>query len=159
MLPATDKQVLRVDTLVVGNRCARRSQVLGLLASIAAVFPDFVRHNRETPNTTGLELAPAARDYWDRGGPDVLDDYLPRVGDVMPQSNWVSLVMGVSILFNLMGVGNRFLLWRIDAARVRAEREIEACFGAGTTLGDIARMDPDRGALGRESGSRRRSIA
>jgi hypothetical protein len=154
MLPATDKQVLRVDTLVVGNGCARRSQVLGLLASVAAVFPDFVRHNRETPNTTGLELAPAARDYWDRGGPDTLDDYLPRVGDVMPQSNWVSLVMGVSILFNLMGVGNRFFLWRIDAARVRAEREIAACFGAATTLGDIARMDasgaPSKEGIGEE---------
>jgi hypothetical protein len=142
MLPPTDRQVLRVDTLVVGNGCARRSQVLGLLASIAGVFPDFVRHNRETPNTTGLELAPAAKDYWDRGGPDVLDDYLPRVGDVMPQSNWVSLVMGVSILFNLMGVGNRFVLWRIDAARVRAEREIGDCFGPATTLGDIARIEP-----------------
>jgi hypothetical protein len=142
MLPPTDRQVLRVDTLVVGNGCARRSQVLGLLGAIAGVFPDFVRHNRETPNTTGLELAPAAKDYWDHGGPDVLDDYLPRVGDVMPQSNWVSLVMGVSILFNLMGVGNRFVLWRIDAARVRAEHDISACFGPGATLGDIARLEP-----------------
>jgi len=60
----------------------------------------------------------------------------------MPQSNWVSLVMGVSILFNLMGVGNRFVLWRIDAARVRAEHDISACFGPGATLGDIARLEP-----------------
>jgi NMT1-like family len=142
MLPPTDREVLRVETLIVGNGCARRSQVLGLIASIGGVFPDFVRHNRETPNTTGLELAPAAKDYWERGGPDLVDDYLPRVADVMPQSNWVSLVMGVSILFNLMGVGNRFVLWRIDAARVRAERQIAACFGAGTTLGDIAMIDP-----------------
>src|SRR5262249_8115450 len=67
---------------------------------------------------------------------------LPRVSDVMPMSNWVHLAMAVSILFNLMGVANRFILWRIDAARVRSEREISACFGPTATLGDIARLTP-----------------
>jgi hypothetical protein len=67
-------------------------------------------------------------------------------------SNWLHLVMAVSILFNVMGVANRFVLWRIDAARVHAEQEISACFGAGTTLGDIERLPPQgdllRDALG-----------
>jgi hypothetical protein len=57
--------------------------------------------------------------------------------------------MGVSILFNLMGVANRFALWRIDAARVRAERELGALFGPAATLGDIARVQP-KGDLLRE---------
>ena len=142
LLPPTDRQVLRVDTLVVGNGCARRSQVMGLMASLSMVFPDLVRHNRETPNATGLEIAPAARSFTDNGGPELLDDYLPRVADVMPPSNWVHLVMAVSVLFNLMGVANRFVLWRIDAARVRYEQEIEGCFGSSTTIGDIARLTP-----------------
>ena len=60
----------------------------------------------------------------------------------MPPSNWVHLVMAVSVLFNLMGVANRFVLWRIDAARVRSEQEIEGCFGPSTTIGDIARLTP-----------------
>jgi hypothetical protein len=50
--------------------------------------------------------------------------------------------MAVSVIFNLMGMANRFVLWRIDAARVRAEQEIAACFGPATTMGDIARMTP-----------------
>ena len=123
MLPPVDKEVLRVDTLVVGNGCARRSQVMGLLTALGEVFPDLTRHNRETPNLTGLEVAPAAKG-WLETGPEVIDEYLPRVSDVMPPSNWVHLVMAISILFNVMGIANRFVLWRIDAARVRAEHEI-----------------------------------
>jgi hypothetical protein len=142
MLPPVDKQVLRVDTLILGNGCARRSQVIGLLSSIADVFPDFIRHNRETPNATGLDLASAAKGFRDNGGPELLDEYLPRVSDVMPPSNWVHLGLGLSVLFNVMGIANRFILWRIDAARVRSEQEIATCFGPTTTLGDISRMDP-----------------
>jgi TRAP-type uncharacterized transport system substrate-binding protein len=153
MLPPVDKEVLRVDTLVVGNGCARRSQVMGLLTALGDVFPDVARHNRETPNTTGLDVAPAASAYYG-SGPEVLDDYFPRVSDVMPTSNWLHLVMAVSILFNVMGVANRFVLWRIDAARVHAELEISACFGKGSTLGDIERLPPAgdllRDALGAE---------
>src|SRR5207248_3047284 len=118
----------------------------GLMTALSDVFPDLVRHDRDTPNATGLDVAPAAKNFVDAGGPETLDQYLPRVSDLMPPTNWVHLVMAVSVLFNLMGVGNRFLLWRIDAARVRAEREIELCFGAATTLGDIARAEP-RGDL------------
>jgi TRAP-type uncharacterized transport system substrate-binding protein len=143
MLPPTDREVLRVDTLVVGNGCAKRSQVMGLVAALSDVFPDLPRHNKETPNTSGLDLAPAAKAYFDNGGPELLDEYLPRVSDVMPPSNWVHLFLGVSVLFNIMGAANRFVLWRIDAARVRAEEEIAACFGPKITLGDIARLDPE----------------
>lgn len=143
MLPPVDKRVLRVDTLVVGNGCGSRSATLGLMAALREELPDFVRHNKDTPNASGLELSSAAKSFFDSDGPELLDRYLPRLSDVMPPSNWVHVVMGVSILFNLMGVGNRFVLWRIDAARVKSENEIAHCFGPGTTLGDIARLDPE----------------
>jgi TRAP-type uncharacterized transport system substrate-binding protein len=146
MLPPVDKEVLRVDTLVLGNGCARRSQVMGLLAALSDVFPDLVRHNKETPNTTGLPVAPAAQSWID-SGPELLDAYFPRVSDVMPPSNWVHLMLGVSVLFNALGLANRVVLWRIDAARVRAEQEIARCFGPGSTLGDIARLTPSAAPL------------
>lgn len=148
MLPPVDKEVLRVDTLVVGNRCASRSQTLGLLTALAATHPDFVRHNKTTPNKSGLELAAASRGFFDKEGLEVVDEYFPRVGDLMPPSNWVHVVMAVSLLFNAMGVANRFRLWRIDAARVKAEQELAACFGAGATLGDLARFDPAKWPAG-----------
>jgi hypothetical protein len=152
MLPPVDKEVLRIDTLVVGNACASRSQVMGLCAALADVFPELPRHNKETPNTSGLDVAPAAKTYWDTG-PELLDEYLPRVADVMPPSNWLHLIMGISILFNIMGIGNRFILWRIDAARVRAEHEIAHCFGPAMTLGDIARITPSGDLLRAEIGA------
>jgi hypothetical protein len=148
MLPPVDKRVLRIETLVVGNGCARRSQVLGLMTLLAQSSPDFVRHNRETPNESGFELADAAKGYFERDGTEALDTYFPRLGDVMPPSNWVHVLMGVSVLFNVMGFGNRFRLWRVDAARVKADQDLARLFGVGTTLGDIARIAPENELLG-----------
>ena len=143
MLPPVDKEVLRVETLVVENGCAGRAGTLGLMAALAEVFPDFVQHNKTTPNRSGLELAPGAKSFFDNDGPELLDEVLPRLSNVMPPSNWVHLVMGISILFNAMGVANRFVLWRIDAARVKAEQRIARCFGPATTMGDIARTEAE----------------
>ena len=147
MLPPSDKEVLRVATLVVDNGCAGRSGTMGLMSALAEVFPDFVRHNKDAPNTSGLEVAPAAKSFIEHDGPDILDEYLPRLSNVMPPGNWVHLVMVVSVLFNVMGIANRFVLWRIDAERVKSEQQIARCFGPRKTLGDIARLHPSGNLL------------
>jgi TRAP-type uncharacterized transport system substrate-binding protein len=143
VLPAQDKRVLRVDTLVVMNSCASRSATIDLLSVIRQKFPDFVRHNKETPNATGLELADAAKGFFEHDGPEIADEYIPWLVDVMPPANWAYVVMGVSLLFNAMGAGHRFRLWRIDDARVKLENELTGLFGSSVTLGDIARTEPD----------------
>jgi hypothetical protein len=112
-------------------------------------FPDFIRHNKETPNTTGLEPSVTARGFFDRGGPELADEYVPWLVDVMPPANWAYVVMGVSLLFNAMGAGHRFRLWRIDDARVKLESELSPLFGANVTLGDISRTAP-KGKLAAE---------
>jgi TRAP-type uncharacterized transport system substrate-binding protein len=142
VLPPVDKRVLRVDTLIVGNGCASRSATLDLLSLVARQFPDFIAHNQETANKTDLELTPAARDFFEHGGPELAEKYFPWLVDVMPPANWAYFVMGASLLFNAMGLGHRFRLWRIDVARVKLEAEIAALFGSTTTLGDIARAQP-----------------
>jgi hypothetical protein len=143
MLPPVDKEVLRVQTVVVASRCVRRSQVLGLLTAMTDLFPDLVRFQRDTPNQTGLEISTPAKSFYAHDGLDVLDEYFPRLGDLMPPGNWVHVLMAVSILFNIMGLANRFVLWRIDAHRVRAEQDIARSFGPTATLGDIARWQPE----------------
>jgi hypothetical protein len=143
LLPKEDKRVLRVETLVLSNGCAARSATMDLLSLLAEEFPDFVRHNRSTPNTTGLTLDPAAHDFFERSGPELADQYLPWLVDVMPPANWVYVVMGVSLLFNAMDLGHRFRLWRIDAARVALEGRLAKVFGAAITVGDLARAAPD----------------
>lgn len=144
LLPAKDKRVLRVDTLLVTNGCASRSAIIELLTVVREQLPDFVRHNKETPNTTGLELADAAKGFFDHDGPELADEYVPWLVDVMPPANWAYIVMGVSLLFNAMGIGHRFRLWRIDDARVKLENELSTMFGPSVTLGDIARAEPSR---------------
>lgn len=138
-LPAQDKHVLRIDTLVVGNGCASRSATVAMMTALTRRFPDFVRHNKQTTNTSGLELAPAAANYFDHEGPELADDYVPWLVDVMPPANWGYVIMAVSLLFNIMGFGHRFRLWRIDARRVKLESELGNLFGPTATLSDIAR--------------------
>jgi TRAP-type uncharacterized transport system substrate-binding protein len=142
VIPPVDKRVLRVDTLVVGNGCASRSATLDLMTVIQRRHPDFIRHNKESPNATGLEVASAARGFFAEEGPELADEYVPWLVDVMPPANWAYIVMAVSLLFNAMGFGHRFRLWRIDASRVKLENEMAALFGPTTTLGDIERAKP-----------------
>ncbi|HEY8038177.1 MAG TPA: hypothetical protein VIF15_00210, partial [Polyangiaceae bacterium] len=123
-IPRLDKKVITVETVLVGNGCASRVATIDLLGVVSSQLPDFVRHNRETPNTTGLALSPVAADYFANEGPQLADIYLPWLVDVMPPANWAYVVMGVSLLFNAMGFGHRFRLWRIDAARVKLEGEL-----------------------------------
>lgn len=141
-LPRELKNVLRVDTLLVGNGCASLSRTQGLMTAVAAVFPNFVRHNRGDPNATGLPLNPVARSFFDDEGPDLLGRFAPWLVDVMPAASWMQLVVGFSMLFSAMTLWHRFRLWRIDALRVRIERDVPALFGPGTTVGDIASMAP-----------------
>lgn len=142
LLPPTDRTVLRVDTLVVVHSCAVRSQKIAMLSLLADALPDFVRHNQETPNRTGLPLSDASRQFFQNGGPEFLDTWMPRVSDVMPPENWVYTVMGISILFNIMGFGHRFRLWRIDANRVNVEMRIGRVFGPTTTVDEIGALEP-----------------
>ncbi len=142
MLPPEDKRVLRVGTLIVGNGCASRSELQSFMGLIATVFPDFVRHNRDTPNMTGLPLSPAARTYFDNQGPDVVGEYAPWVIDVMPTASWIQLLFGISILFNVMTFWHKFRLWRIDANRVRLEGFLPLIFGPTWTPAEIASQEP-----------------
>jgi TRAP-type uncharacterized transport system substrate-binding protein len=142
VLPGEAKDVLQVDTLIVGNRCARRSVTQGLITVLVAVFPDFERYNRDTPNRTGLPLAPAARSYFEHEGPDLVGVYAPWAFDIMPTASWVQLILGISLLFNAKALWHRFYLSRIDANRMRTEDAIPLLFGSGVTVGEIAEMPP-----------------
>src|SRR5215510_834995 len=143
LLPGEAKDVLQVDTLIVGNRCARRSVTQGFITVLARVFPDFVRYNRDTPNRSGLPLAPAARSYFDDDGPDILSVHAPWVIDIMPTASWVQLILAVSLLLNAKSMWHRFRLRRIHANRRRTERTISLLVGSGVTVSEIADMAPN----------------
>ncbi len=143
-VPSTDRTVMKIETLLLGNGCAGRVATVDLLTLVSSEHPEFLRHNEDTPNTTGLLLAPSAADYFTNGGPQLADEYVPWLVDVMPPANWAYVVMAVSLLFNVMGAGHRFRLWRIDAARVKLEGDLGHLFPPSTTLGDIQRTGPDK---------------
>jgi TRAP-type uncharacterized transport system substrate-binding protein len=149
-VPKSDKVVMKVETLVLENGCASRVASMDLLTLLSAEFPDFIRHNKDTPNTTLLPLSPAAADFFANDGPRIADEYAPWLVNIMPPANWAYIVMGVSLLFNAMGFGHRFRLWRIDADRVKLEDELASFFPPSTTLGDIERTTPNADFESRE---------
>lgn len=143
VLPPVDKKVLRVDTLVVGNGCASRSQTIGLLQLLDSAFPNFIGYNRSRSNSVGIEQSSAARDFLANRGPELMDQYAPWLVDLVPIGSLAHLVLVVSVLFNLMGAGNRFRLWRIDANRVNLENALAEFFGPTVLFSEIARLQPD----------------
>jgi TRAP-type uncharacterized transport system substrate-binding protein len=142
-LPSTDKRVIQIDTLVIGNGCARESATQGVITILANVFPDFVRVNRERANATGLRLASAAASYYNDGAPDPVGAYAPWVIDIMPTARWLQLAFAISLLFGAQAVWHRFRLWRIDAQRVHLEDEVSRLFEPGITVAEIATMVPE----------------
>ena len=142
MYPAADRKVLRVNTLIVGNGCARRSQTLGLLTTLNELDPEFLAHNRETGNRSGLPMNAAAKSYFDHQGLEPADEYLPWLVDIMPASFWVNVFLAISLLFNFMSLGNRFRLWRIDAARLQIEADVAKLLGPSLSTEDIERLEP-----------------
>jgi len=139
-LPPEDKQVLQIDTLVVGNGCASNGVTQGFLQALAEVFPTFIRENRDQSNVTGLPLAAVAKSYYETEGPDLLGRYAPWAVDIMPLATWIQLFVGISALFSGMRVWHRFRLWRLDANRVKIERDLPALFGPGVTVDEIVAM-------------------
>ena len=142
-LPSEDKKVLQVDALIVGNGCAPDGVTQGFLTAVAEVFPNFVSHNKGQPNLTGLPLATVAANFYSAEGPDLLGKYAPWAVDIMPQPTWIQLGVAFSVLFSGMALWHRFRLWRIDANRVKIEREIAALFAPGVTIDTIAEMPLD----------------
>jgi hypothetical protein len=127
---------------VIGNGCAWRSTTTGLLTLLARVFPDFVRRNQDTLNSTGLPLASASQHFLRGSGPDFATEHIPWAVDIMPLNNWLYAITAVSILMNLIGLWGRFRLSRIDAERVKAEGRLAALFHPGITAAEIARLTP-----------------
>ncbi len=140
-LPPTDVRVLKMDTLIVGNGCARNSGATGLLSAVTAVFPGFIQHNKGQPNPTGLPPSTAADNFMRDEGPDLLGTYAPWAADILPLPTWIKLGVALSLLFSGMAFGHRFNLWRIDVERVKIERDILALF-PGTTLGELTELRP-----------------
>jgi TRAP-type uncharacterized transport system substrate-binding protein len=140
--PATDRTVLRIDTLVLSNGCTRKSADAAMLTVLARTFPDFVRRNTDGANATGVPLDESARRFFEEGGPDLASQHVPWAVDIMPLSNWIYAITAISLLFNAMGMWNKFLLWRLDARRVQIEEQVQAAFGATLTPREIADLVP-----------------
>jgi len=141
--PPTDKHVIQVDTLLIGNGCAKESVTQGVITAFTREFPDLIRVNREQANLTGLQFATAAQSYYDDQGPDRVGEYVPWLIDIMPTARWVQLIFVFSMLFGAQAVWHRFRLWRLDGERVRIEGEISRLFPPALTPAEIAEMKPE----------------
>jgi hypothetical protein len=80
-----------------------------------------------------------------------LGKYAPWAVDIMPMPTWIQLGVAFSVLFSGMALWHRFRLWRIDANRVKLEREIAMLFEPGATLDSIVEVTPGAHQLAPET--------
>jgi TRAP-type uncharacterized transport system substrate-binding protein len=143
-IPATDKVVAQVDTLIMTNACVHRAERLAFLMLLSEEFPNFVRSN-PPPSAKSQDTAPLgdeARQFFTNGEPELADRYFPRLVNLMSPAYWIYLAMAVTILFNATNSYSRFRLWRIDANREILESRLKALTGLGSTPEHIRTLPP-----------------
>jgi TRAP-type uncharacterized transport system substrate-binding protein len=144
-IPATDKLVAQVDTLVLTNACTHRAQRVAFLMLLSAEFPNFVRDN-PPPAAKYADQAPLAeeaRQFFVEGGPEFADRYFPWLVNLMSPVYWIYLAMAVTVVFNGMSAYSRFRLWRIDANREILEGRLRALSGLGPGAEHVKALPPD----------------
>jgi TRAP-type uncharacterized transport system substrate-binding protein len=127
-IPATDKLVAQVDTLVMTNACVHRAERIAFLMLLSEEFPNFVRVN-PPPAAKSQDSAPLsdeAREFFASGEPEIADKYFPWLVNLMSPAYWIYLVMAATVLLNAAGAYSRFRLWRIDANRALLESRLKA---------------------------------
>jgi TRAP-type uncharacterized transport system substrate-binding protein len=145
-IPAVDKQVAHVGTLIVASQCAQRADRAALLMLLGEEIPGFIRGNppRSISPATILPLAPSAHQFFLSGEPELADRYFPWLVNILSPAYWVYLFMVVTILFNACNAFSRFRLWRIDAAREKLEAGLEELHRPGVTHAQMRAVSAER---------------
>ena len=144
-LPATDKLVAQVDTLIMTNACVHRAERLAFLMLLSEEFPSFARNN-PPPAAKSQDQAPLAdeaRQFFANGEPELADRYFPSLVNLMSPAYWIYLAMAVTVLFNASTAYSRFRLWRIDANRGILEQRLKALTGPGLTREQVKALPPE----------------
>ncbi len=144
-LPRTASKTFQMDVLMLTRRHVSRSKKVEMLGLMDSVFKGFIDLNRNTENHTGLQEIGDLKPFIQNGGPNVLDEYAPRLLDFMPPANWLHYVVVISLLLNAMTLWHRFRLWRIDQLRIQLEDKALALFGQSHTVMEIALLTPKPG--------------
>lgn len=142
VVPAQDHRVLRVDTLVVANDCPNHADEVAMLSLLSDQLPGLLEHNKARGVSHHFRTSAATKGFIENGGPDFAERHVPWLVAVFPPANLVLVVTVVSLLFNVMGVGNRFRLWRIDVSRVRLDQAIRDALGQRLTREEIDELEP-----------------
>ena len=92
-VPATDKMVAEVNTLVLASPCAKRADRVEMLVLLAAELPTFVRSNppNSTSPATALPLSSEARQFFLTGEPEFADRYFRGWQTLCPQHTGFTL--------------------------------------------------------------------
>ena len=144
-IPATDKLVAQVDTLIMTNACVHRAERLAFLMLLSEEFPNFVRSN-PPPSAKSQDNAPLgdeARQFFTNGQPELADRYFPWLVNLMSPAYWIYLAMAITILFNASSAYSRFRLWRIDANREILESRLKTLTTPVLTGDQIRALPPE----------------
>jgi TRAP-type uncharacterized transport system substrate-binding protein len=152
-IPAVDKQIAQLATLLVASSCAQRADRVALLMLVAAELPGFTRGNPPSSmsSATELKLAPSAHQFFLTGEPEFADRYFPWLVNLMSPAYWVYLFMAATVLFNGLKAFSRYRLWRIDAAREKLETALKGLVDPKLTHAQIRELPAEGVMTGSET--------
>jgi hypothetical protein len=142
MLPAQDKRVFRVGTLVLTNGCTDHAERIALLSLLVQEFPDFIQFNRDHGYSDDFRLSSSAARFLEQGGMGFADRHVPWLVQIMPPSNWVYVIMVISVFINLTTTWHRFRLWRLDANTDKADVLVREVIGEHKTPAEMMALEP-----------------
>ncbi len=151
VIPKNNRDVLKVDTLLVGNGCASRTETIALLSLLQLQFPTLLRHNRVHSGSIFFPTSSDAQEFIVNGGPEWADSHVPWLVNIMPLGNWFYVIMAISILFNLMTSLHKFRLWRVDAIRDKTQQVFRDLLGTNITPAEIYQLPPEAKHLKQEN--------
>ena len=73
VVPLTDRHVLRVDTLILGNDCASRTETTALLPLLQQEFPGMLQYNRSHGASAFFPTSSDSQAFTLNGGPEWAD--------------------------------------------------------------------------------------
>ncbi|MEO8181044.1 MAG: hypothetical protein ABI895_19585 [Deltaproteobacteria bacterium] len=91
----TELAQLRHVRIGVGPQGSGSAQLMRRLFQLPelALLGAELEHGTPAEQLEQVELAPAARDFFEHGGPELAEKYVPWLVDVMPPANWAYFVI------------------------------------------------------------------
>jgi hypothetical protein len=128
-IPAGDRRIVQLDTVLVGSQCLSRANIEGIMSLLAQYVPDFRQANLMHGPPFGLPASSVARDWINVGERFYIDKWLPWIPQWWSIDLSLHVFMACAVFLLMVMRWYRYRLSRLHGNRLYLERETEMLLG------------------------------